>query len=121
MANPSMDRDLVGWLRQQLQEAQPVLLRELLAPMVQELMGAEAQQACGAEYGERSSERSNSRNGYRERDGDTRAGTIPLAIPQLRQGSHFPDWLLEPRRRAEPALVTVIARAYLAGGQTRRV
>ena len=121
MANPSMDRDVVPWLRQQLQEAHPDLLREMLATMVQELMGAEAQQACGAEYGERSSERSNSRNGYRERDWDTRAGTIALAIPKLRQGSYFPDWLLEPRRRAERALVTVIAQAYLAGVSTRRV
>jgi transposase-like protein len=121
MANSSMDGDLVAWLRQQLLEADPDLLRELLATMVQGLMGAEAQQACGAEYGERSSERSNSRNGYRERDWDTRAGTIPLAIPKLRQGSYFPDWLLEPRRRAERALVTVIAHAYLAGVSTRRV
>ena len=121
MANPSMDRDLVGWLRQQLQEAQPDLLREMLATMVQELMGAEAQQPCGAEYGERSSERSNSRNGYRERDWDTRAGSIELAVPKLRRGSYFPEWLLEPRRRAERALVTVIAQAYLAGVSTRRV
>ena len=121
MANPSMDRDLVGWLRQQLQEAQPDLLREMLATMVQELMGAEAQQLCGAEYGERSSERSNSRNGYRERDWDTRAGSIELAVPKLRRGSYFPEWLLEPRRRAERALVTVIAQAYLAGVSTRRV
>jgi transposase-like protein len=116
-----MDRDLVGWLRQQLQEAQPDLLREMLATMVQELMGAEAQQLCGAEYGERSSERSNSRNGYRERDWDTRAGSIELAVPKLRRGSYFPEWLLEPRRRAERALVTVIAQAYLAGVSTRRV
>jgi len=121
MANPSMDRDLVSWLRQQLQEAHPDLLREMLATMVQELMGAEAQQLCGAEYGERSSERSNSRNGYREREWDTRAGTIELAVPKLRRGSYFPDWLLEPRRRAERALVTVIAQAYLAGVSTRRV
>src|SRR3979411_516473 len=110
MANPSMDRDLVSWLRQQLQEARPDLLREMLATMVQELMGAEAQQLCGAEYGERSSERSNSRNRYREREWDTRAGTIELAVPKLRRGSYFPDWLLEPRRRAERALGTVIAR-----------
>src|SRR5205807_9743816 len=121
MANPSMDRDLVGWLRQQLQEAQPDLLREMLATMVQELMGAEAQQLCGAEYGERSSERSNSRNGYRERDWDTRAGSIELAVPKLHRGSYFPEWLLEPRRRAERAMVQVVAQAYLAGVSTRRV
>jgi putative transposase len=121
MANPSMDRDSVAWLRQQLQEAHPDLLREMLASMVQELMGAEAQQLCGAEYGERSSERSNSRNGYREREWDTRVGSISLSVPKLRQGSYFPDWLLEPRQRAERALVTVIAQAYLAGVSTRRV
>ena len=86
MANPSMDRDGVAWLRQQLQEAHPDLLREMLATMVGELMGAEAQALCGAEFGERSSERTNSRNGYREREWDTRAGTLPVAIPKLRQG-----------------------------------
>jgi len=121
MANPSIDRDGLVWLRQQLQEAHPDLLREMLATMVQELMGAEAQALCGAEYGERSSERTNSRNGYRERDWDTRVGSISLAVPKLRQGSYFPEWLLEPRRRAERALVTVIAQAYLAGVSTRRV
>lgn len=121
MANPSIDRDGLVWLRQQLQEAHPDLLREMLATMVQELMGAEAQALCGAEYGERSSERTNSRNGYRERDWDTRVGSISLAVPKLRQGSYFPEWLLESRRRAERALVTVIAQAYLAGVSTRRV
>ena len=88
MANPSIDRDGIVWLRQQLQEAHPDLLREMLATMVQELMGAEAQALCGAEYGERSSERSNSRNGYRERDWDTRVGSISLAVPGL--GSAWP-------------------------------
>ena len=121
MANPSIDRDGLVWLRQQLQEAHPDLLREMLATMVQELMGAEAQALCGADYGERSSQRTNSRNGYRERDWDTRVGSISLAVPKLRQGSYFPDWLLEPRRRAERALVTVIAQAYLAGVCTGRV
>ncbi len=121
MAKPSMDRDVVSWMREQLQEVHPDLLREMLTTMVQELMGAEAQQLCGADYGERSSERTNSRNGYRERDWDTRVGSISLAVPKLRQGSYFPEWLLEPRRRAERALVTVIAQAYLAGVSTRRV
>ena len=121
MANPSMDRDLVAWMREQLQQAHPDLLREMLTTFVQELMGAEAQQLCGADYGERSSERVNSRNGYRERDWDTRVGSINLAVPKLRQGSYFPAWLLEPRRRAERAMVTVIAQAYLAGVSTRRV
>ncbi len=61
------------------------------------------------------------RNGYRLRDWDTRVGTIDLAIPKLRQGSYFPNWLLEPRRRAEKALFEVLAEAYLAGVSTRRV
>ena len=85
------------------------------------LMGAEADALCGAAYGERSPERVNIRNGYRERGWDTRVGTIELAIPKLRQGSYFPDWLLQPRRRAEQAFVSVIADAYLAGVSTRRV
>lgn len=121
MASPSMDNDVVVWMREQLQQAHPDLLREMLASLVQELMGAEAQELCGADYGERSSERVNSRNGYRDREWDTRVGTISLALPKLRQGSYFPAWLMEPRRRAERALVTVIAHAYLAGVSTRRV
>jgi putative transposase len=121
MASPSMDNDVVVWMREQLQQAHPDLLREMLATLVQELMGAEAQELCGADYGERSSERVNSRNGYRDREWDTRVGTISLAVPKLRQGSYFPAWLMEPRRRAERALVTVIAQAYLAGVSTRRV
>jgi transposase-like protein len=63
----------------------------------------------------------NSRNGYRERVWDTRAGTVALEIPKLRHGSYFPGWLLEPRRRAERALVQVVADCYLAGVSTRRV
>ena len=84
-------------------------------------MSAEADAICGAGYGERSDERVNSRNGYRRREWDTRAGTIELAIPKLRQGSYFPDWLLEHRRRAEQALVSVVATSYLLGVSTRRV
>jgi transposase-like protein len=85
------------------------------------LMSADADAVCGAGYGERSSERVNRRNGYRERDWDTRVGSIELAVPKLREGSYFPDWLLAPRRRAEQAFVSVIADAYLAGVSTRRV
>jgi len=85
------------------------------------LMGAEADAVCGAGYGERSDQRTNTRNGYRRREWDTRAGTVDLAIPKLRQGSYFPDWLLERRRRAEAALVTVVATSYLLGVSTRRM
>ena len=84
-------------------------------------MSAEADAICGADYGERSGERVNRRNGYRERDWDTRAGTGELAIPKLRSGSYFPEWLLERRRRAEQAVVSVVATSYLLGVSTRRV
>ena len=84
-------------------------------------MSAEADAVCGAGYGQRSPDRTNTRNGYRRRDWDTRAGTIELAIPKLREGSYFPDWLLERRRRAESALVSVVATCYLLGVSTRRM
>ena len=76
---------------------------------------------CGAAYGERSEDRTNSRNGYRVRDWDTRVGTIELAIPKLREGTYNPEWLLVPRRRAEQALVAVIGQAYVEGVSTRRL
>jgi hypothetical protein len=84
-------------------------------------MDAEVEVACGAGYGEVSPDRVNSRNGYRHREWDTRAGTVELAIPKLRQGSYYPEWLLERRRRAERALATVVATSYLLGVSTRRV
>jgi len=118
-APPSID--LSGWLSEQLAEASPDLLRQMITTFVQALMGAEADAVCGAEYGVRSDERINTRNGYRRRDWDTRAGTIELAIPKLRSGSYFPDWLLERRRRAEAALVSVVATSYLLGVSTRRM
>ncbi|GGO26703.1 hypothetical protein GCM10011574_59470 [Microbispora bryophytorum] len=93
----------------------------MVKTMAEALMSAEADTLCGASYGERSSERTNSRNGYRKREWDTRAGTVELAIPKLRQGSYFPVWLLERRRRAEQALVSVVATSYLLGVSTRRV
>jgi putative transposase len=113
--------DLSGWLTEQLAQASPDLLRNMVASFVQTLMSAEADAVCGAEYGARSSERTNTRNGYRRREWDTRAGTIELAIPKLRSGSYFPEWLLERRRRAEAALVSVVATSYLLGVSTRRM
>jgi transposase-like protein len=113
--------ELSSWLRKQLEEASPDLLRVMVQDFAEALMGAEADALCGAGYGERASERVNRRNGYRERDWDTRVGTIELALPKLRAGSYFPEWLLQPRRRAEQAFVSVIADAYLAGVSTRRV
>ena len=111
----------LAWLRKQLETADVDLLREMVGTFVQALMGAEADAICGAPYGERSPERVNQRNGYRERDFDTRAGTIALEVPKLRTGSYFPGWLLERRRRAERALVAVIAECYVPGVSTRRV
>src|SRR5437667_7839802 len=113
--------ELSSWLRKQLEQASPDLLRAMVQDFAEALMGAEADALCGAPYGERSPERVNRRNGYRERDWDTRVGSIELAVPKLREGSYFPDWLLQPRRRAEQAFVSVIADAYLAGVSTRRV
>jgi transposase-like protein len=89
--------DLPELISGHLEQAEPDLLRELLRVFVQALMSAEADAACGAEYGTRSSDRTNSRNGYRPRDFDTRVGTMELAIPRLRSGSYFPEWLLERR------------------------
>ena len=119
MASNTME--LVPWLRKQLENEDGDLLAELVKTFVNQLMGAEADALCGAGYGERSPERVNSRNGYRAREFDTRVGTIDLAIPKLREGSYYPDWLLQPRRRAEKALVAVVAQCYVEGVSTRRV
>jgi putative transposase len=113
--------ELVPWLRNQLENEDGDLLAEMLRTFVNQLMGAEADALCGAGYGERSPERVNSRNGYRAREFDTRVGTIELAIPKLREGSYYPDWLLQARRRAEKALVAVVAQCYVEGVSTRRV
>lgn len=113
--------DLTDFLDQQLDQASPDLLRQMLKTFVQALMAAEAEAVCGAGYNERSDERQNSRNGYRLREWDTRAGSIELAIPKLRHGSYFPDWLLQRRKRAGAALVTGVATSYLLGVSTRRM
>ena len=113
--------DLDALVREHLEQASPDLLRELLKSFVEALMSAEAQVLCGADYGEVSAERTNHRNGYRPRDWDTRAGSIELAVSKLRSGSYFPDWLLQRRRRAEQALITVVAMSYVLGVSTRRV
>jgi putative transposase len=118
-ATPSIDP--AQFLHEQLAAASPDLLRSMVAMFIEALMSAEADAVCGAPYGQPSPERTNQRNGYRHRDFDTRAGTIDVAIPKLRQGSYFPDWLLERRRRAEAALTSVVATCYLLGVSTRRM
>ena len=105
---------------QTLTAASPDLLREMIRAFAQKMMDAEVEAACGAGYGEVSPARVNSRNGYRPREWDTRAGTVELAIPKLRHGSYFPSFL-EHRRRAERALASVVATSYLLGVSTRRV
>ncbi len=104
-----------------LASASPDLLRAMVKTFADALMSAEADALCNAEYGQVSEERVNHRNGYRPREWDTRAGTVELAVPKLRQGSYFPHWLLERRRRAEQALISVVATAYLLGVSTRQV
>ena len=118
-ANPSIDPAV--FLHEQLAQASPDLMRELLGTFINALLSAQADTVCGAEYGARDPERTNRRNGYRHRDLDTRAGTIDVAIPKVREGSFFPDWLLERHRRAEAALTTVVATCYLLGVSTRRM
>ena len=113
--------DVSEFLGKQLEAASPDLLREMVRTFAEALMGADADNVCNAAYRERSDERTNSRNGYRERPWDTRVGSIELRVPKLRTGSYFPDWLLGRRTRAEQALISVVATAYLLGVSTRRV
>ena len=108
-------------LGEALADASPDLMRHLLQTMINALLSADADAVVGAEWGQPSPDRLTHRNGYRHRDLDTRAGTIDVAIPKLRSGTYFPEWLLERRKRSEAALITVIADCYLAGVSTRRM
>jgi putative transposase len=96
------------------------LLKQMIQYVAQRMMEMDAESLCAAVYGERSPERLNSRNGYRERLWETRAGSVDLKIPKLRKGSYFPGFL-EPRRTAEKALAAVIQEAYVQGVSTRSV
>ena len=113
--------DPAGLLGEALAEASPDLMRNLLQTVINALLSADADAVVGAEWGQRSPDRTAQRNGYRHRDLDTRVGTIDVAIPKLRTGTYFPEWLLERRKRAESALITVVADCYLAGVSTRRM
>ena len=108
-------------LRELLEKGSDVnFLREMIAFAAERLMSLETETLCGAAPGERSPQRVNQRNGYRERDWHTRAGTVELRIPKLRHGSYFPSFL-EPRRMAEKAITAVIQEAYVHGVSTRSV
>ena len=96
------------------------LLREMIGFAAERLMELEVGAATGAGYGEKNPLRQAQRNGYRDRDWQTRAGTVELRIPKLRKGSYFPSFL-EPRRMAEKALTAVIQEAYIKGVSTRSV
>ena len=93
------------------------LLREMIGFAAEKLMALEVGTKTGAGYGEKNGFRLAQRNGYRDRDWETRAGTVELRIPKLRTGSYFPSFL-EPRRMAEKALTAVIQEAYIQGGST---
>lgn len=113
--------DPARFLHEQLAQASPDLMRDLLSTFIDALLSAEADAVCGAGWGQVSDDRVNRRNGYRHRDLDTRVGTIDVAVPKLRSGSYFPEWLLTRRRRAEAALTSVVATCYLLGVSTRRM
>ena len=113
--------DPAGLLGEALAEASPDLMRTLLQSIINSLLSADADAVVGAEYGRPSSDRVAQRNGYRHRPLDTRVGTLDVAVPKLRKGTYFPEWLLERRKRAESALITVVADCYLAGVSTRRM
>ncbi|BCI51725.1 transposase for insertion sequence element IS1081 [Mycolicibacterium litorale] len=113
--------DPAGLLGEALSEASPDLMRSLLQTVINALLSADADAVVGAEWGQPTPGRRAQRNGYRHRGLDTRVGTIDVAVPKLRKGTYFPDWLLERRKRAESALITVVADCYLAGVSTRRM
>jgi len=112
---------LLARLEQATSSTEPDVLRAALAWAIEELMEADVTERLGAGPHERTPERLGQRNGHRPRLFDSRVGALDLAIPKLRSGSYFPDWLLEPRRRAERALVAVIQEAYVKGVSTRKV
>jgi putative transposase len=111
---------IVEVVREVLRDEHADVIRESVRLVAQELMEAEVAELIGAQRGERSEDRATHRNGYRSRRWDTRAGEIELQIPKIRQGSYFPSFL-QPRKRSEQALVSVVQQAYVCGVSTRRV
>ncbi len=107
-------------VREVLRDEHSDVICESVRAVAQELMEAEVSELIGAERGERTEDRATHRNGYRPRRWDTRAGEIELQIPKIRQGSYFPSFL-QPRKRSEQALVSVVQQAYVCGVSTRRV
>jgi transposase-like protein len=118
--DPTMTEEMIALRALVEKNPDADLLREMIGFAAQRLMELEVEGLTGAGYGERSPDRINQRNGYRERDWETRAGRVELRIPKLRQGSYFPGFL-EPRRMAEKALTAVVQEAYVHGVSTRSV
>ena len=113
--------DPAGLLGQALSQVSPDLMRSLLQHVINALLSADADAACGAQWGQQDPQRQARRNGYRHRPLDTRVGTIDVAIPKLRSGTYFPEWFLQRRKLCDSALITVVAHCYLAGVSTRRM
>src|SRR5215469_6012205 len=117
---PDPTEALLAYLRQVGAGLDPDFLREAVRVMSAMLMEIEVKQQIGAGRYERAGERTTYRNGYRDREWQTRVGEIPLKIPKLREGSYFPS-LLEPRRQAEQELLSVIQQTYIQGVSSRLV
>ena len=115
MAASPYSIDPTTYLDVLLAQVSPDLMREMFKGFINQILSTRAEQVCDADYATTSESRTNVRNGYCHRDLDTRVGTVDVAVPKLRSGSFFPDWLLERRTRAERALTTVIATCYLKG------
>lgn len=113
--------DPTAYIEELLTQASPDLMRQMLADFINQILSAQADSVCGAEYATVSPDRINKRNGYRDRQLDTRVGSIDVAVSKLRTGAFFPDWFLERRSRTERALTTVIASCYLKAVSTRRM
>lgn len=113
--------DPTAYVEELLIQACPDLMRQMRGDFINHILSAYADTVCGADYATRTQDRINSCNGYPHCQLDTRVGSIDITIAKLRQGSFFPDWLLEHRTRAERALTTVIATCYLKGVSTRRM
>ncbi|MGV0405615.1 IS256 family transposase, partial [Corynebacterium marquesiae] len=121
MATDPHHIDPTAYLEELLTQASPDLMRQMLTDFINQILSAQADSVCGADYATVSPQRTNTRNGYRHRRLDTRVGSLDIAIPKLRSGAFFPEWLLERRTRTERALTTVIATCYLKGVSTRRM
>ena len=113
--------DPASLLGQALSQASPDLMRSLLQHVIHALLSGDADTVCGAQWGQQDPQRHARRNECRYRPLDTRVGTIDVAIPKLRSGTYFPEWLLQRRKLRDSALITVVARCYLAGVSTRRM